>query len=195
MTYDITTPCIAFIGDRLLAMGRLEDVADAAKQAFDADTGSSPLVFHATTSQRIDLELGGTPSDVRARLPQAPFAPVRGPGRPKLGVTPREVTLMPRHWEWLATQPGGASVALRKLVEQARKVSSGADDRRVGQDTIYRFMTAICGDFIGYEDATRALFASDKAKFIGLVGYWPKDVAFHLGSLVEAAFPAGNTND
>jgi uncharacterized protein len=105
-----------------------------------------------------------------------------------LGVVPREVTLLPRHWEWLAKQPGGASVALRKLVEQARKLGTSADDRRRGQEAAYKFMTAIGGDYTGYEDATRALFAGDKAKFSALIETWPKDVRAHMETLAKAAF-------
>jgi uncharacterized protein len=195
MAYDISTRCVAFIGDTLLAAGRLDEVVEAAKRAFDADSAVSSLVFDATTSARIDMDLGGTIEHVRARLPLAPHAPVRGPGRPKLGVVPREVTLLPRHWEWLATQPGGASVALRKLVEQARKAGSSVDEQRKGQEAAYRFMTAIGGDYAGYEDATRALFAGDETKFLGLIAAWPKDVRAHLEELAEAAFAKNGNSD
>jgi uncharacterized protein len=188
MTFDTSTQCIAFIGDKLLASGRLDEVSDAAKQAFDANASLSPWVFDATTSARIDIDLGGSAADVRARLPLAAALPVRGPGRPKLGVVPREVTLLPRHWEWLASQPGGASIALRKLVEQARKAASPASDNRKGQEAVYKFMSAIAGDFIGYEEATRALFAGDRAKFTSLIAPWPIDVHAHLLRLADAAF-------
>jgi uncharacterized protein len=194
MTYDITTQVVAFVGEKLLASGNLSEVAGKAKLAFDGDTSISPLVFDATTSARIDLDLGGTPTDVLARLPLATALPVRGPGRPKLGVTAREVTLLPRHWEWLASQPGGASVALRKLVEQARKSGVATDERRQAQTAIYKFMTALAGDFIGYEDATRALFADDYAKFIALTLNWPSDISAHLKRLAFAAFSLENDN-
>jgi uncharacterized protein len=188
MTYDVSTPCVAFVGATLLASGRLDEVVAIAKAAFDKDSALSPWVFDATTSARIDIDLGGSREQVNARLPQAPHPPVRGPGRPKLGVVAREVTLLPRHWEWLSTQQGGASVALRKLVEQARKTGSSADDRRKGQEAAYKFMTAIGGDYIGYEDATRALFAGEGTKFMALIDVWPKDVRAHLERLGQAAF-------
>ena len=151
-------------------------------------TCSSPVWSAPRTSGRIDVDLGGSAADVRARLPLAPFPPTRGPGRPKLGVVPREVTLLPRHWEWLASQPGGASVALRKLVEQARKAGSQTGDVRKGQEAVYKFMSAIGGDFAGYEEATRALFAGDRDKFTGLIEVWPIDVQTHLIRLADAAF-------
>jgi uncharacterized protein len=193
MTYDVSTQCVAFVGATLLASGRLDEVVAIAKAAFDKDSGLSPWVFDAATSARIDVNLGGSVEHVRARLPQAPHPPVRGPGRPKLGVIAREVTLLPRHWEWLSTQQGGASVALRKLVEQARKTGSSADDRRKGQEAAYKFMTALGGDYIGYEDATRALFAVDKDRFMVLIETWPKDVRAHLERLGQAAFATEQT--
>jgi uncharacterized protein len=96
--------------------------------------------------------------------------------------------LLPRHWEWLSTQPGGASVALRKLVEQARRAGSASDDQRKGREAAYRFMTAVGGDYVAYEDATRALFAGNKEGFAGLIAAWPKDVQAHLAFLAKAAF-------
>jgi uncharacterized protein len=188
MAYDVSTQCVAFVGDTLLAAGRLDEVVMLAKHAFDQNTATSSWVFDAMTSARIDVDLGGTIDQVRARLPQAAHPIVRGPGRPKLGVVAREVTLLPRHWEWLATQPGGASVALRKLVEQARKTGSSTDDLRKGQEAVYKFMTALGGDYVGYEDATRTLFAGNKTDFLNLIETWPTDVRTHLTHLAAAAF-------
>lgn len=112
----------------------------------------------------------------------------RGPGRPKLGVVSREVTLLPRHWEWLASQPGGASVTLRKLVEAARKANSGKDRIRRAQEITYRFMNAVGGDLPGYEEALRALYAPDAARFATLVADWPKDVREHVLRFARGAF-------
>ena len=117
-----------------------------------------------------------------------PAAPARGPGRPKLGVVAREVTLLPRHWDWLAAQPGGASVALRRLVEDARRVSASDDRRRAAQEAAYRFMQAMAGDQPGYEDATRALFAGDVARFEERTAAWPEDVREHASLLAADAF-------
>jgi uncharacterized protein len=188
MTHDSETKCVAFVAGTMLAFGSLHEVALAAKHAFDADTSVSPLVFEATTSARIDIDLGGNAADVLARLPMPQFPSARRPGRPKLGVVPREVTLLPRHWEWLSSQPGGASVALRKLVDQARKAGSQGDEQRKAQEAMYRFMTAIGGDYPGYEDATRALFANDRDKFFAQIEAWPIDVRTHLTFLADAAF-------
>jgi hypothetical protein len=114
--------------------------------------------------------------------------PARAVGRPKLGVTAREVTLLPRHWEWLAAQPGGASVTLRKLVEEARRAGAGDDLRRQAQERAYRFMTVMAGDRPGFEEATRALFAGDGARFAQCVAVWPQDIRTHAERLGEAAF-------
>jgi hypothetical protein len=96
----------------------------------------------------------------------------------------REVTLLPRHWDWLAKQPGGASVALRKLVEDARR--DGRGDRRARQEAAFRFMAALAGNAPGYEEATRALFADDAAAFDAHSRLWPADVRDHARRL---AFP------
>ena len=117
---------------------------------------------------------------------EAPAAP-RGRGRPKLGVVAREVTLLPRHWTWLNAQPGGASVALRKLVESARRGNGDGDRRRAGQEATYRFMHAIAGDQPGFEAAARALFAGDLGKLEDAIADWPHDIREHATMLAARA--------
>jgi len=190
-----TTRCSAFVGTRCIATGDLRDVARAVREALDEDGSAQVLVFDDTTGEQIEIDTRGSVADVLGRLPTAseasgaetPAAP-RGPGRPKLGVVSREVTLLPRHWEWLGSQPGGASVALRKLVEEARRVNAGADRVRAAQEATYRFMTTIAGDLPGYEEATRALYAGDAARFGEIVAAWPADVSAHTGRLAKGAF-------
>jgi uncharacterized protein len=134
------------------------------------------LAFDDATGQQVDLDLRDAPAEPEAA---APASDPRGRGRPKLGVVAREVTLLPRHWDWLNAQPGGASVALRKLVELARRDNAEIDRRREARDAAYRFASAIAGDLPGFEDASRALFAGDRARFEQLVAAWPKDIARH----------------
>jgi len=122
-----------------------------------------------------------------AGAPGGEEAPRRGRGRPKLGVVAREVTLLPRHWTWLNAQPGGASVALRKLVDAARKGNGDGDRRRAGQEATYRFMHAIAGDRAGFEDAARALFAGDLGRFEDAIADWPHDVREHATMLAARA--------
>lgn len=197
---------IAFDGNLRLATGPLAAVALKVKQACDARPLARILVFNATTSELIDFDYRGTPAQMlrrlKASMPQAaaatPAAPEpamaaeraapAGPGRPRLGVVAREVTLLPRHWEWLSAQPGGASVALRKLVEHARRASASSDSIRQAQASAYRFMSAMAGNLDGFEEAARALFAPDRAKFDNLVAAWPADVQAHLQQLAEPAF-------
>ena len=188
---------IAFKGDRCLASGHLRDVARAAKQALDHDKDASILVFDGQTSGPIDIDFRGSIEDVLARLPNVHGVPAtedagqsapRGPGRPKLGVVAREVTLLPRHWEWLAQQSGGASVALRRLVDQARRSAEDKDLIRLAQEAAYRFMSAMAGNKPHYEDAIRALFAADSARFEKLIAEWPADVRRHAAKLAERAF-------
>jgi uncharacterized protein len=190
-------PCIAFEGDRCIATGGLREVARAAKQALDRRKDASVLVFDGMTGGPIDLDYRGSVDDVLSRLPDisAPLttedvaAPApRGPGRPKLGVVAREVTLLPRHWEWLAQQSGGASVALRRLVEEARRANKDKDRVRHAQEVAYRFIAAMAENKPHYEEVARALFAGDAERFEGWTASWPADVRDHARRLAAAAF-------
>src|SRR5262245_52177781 len=192
--------CIAFAGARCIAAGELAQVALKAKEAIDRGGREPVLLFDAATSEPIELDFRGTPADLLKRLersasrrpPAAAPTPEtdapRGPGRPRLGVVAREVTLLPRHWEWLNAQPGGASVALRKLVEQARRDHDGRDRIRRAQESAYRFMSVMAGDRPGFEEATRALFAGERQRFDHLVKPWPADIRNHARTLAGAAF-------
>lgn len=194
MTDHPSRPCTAFAGDRLLASGPLAEVALAVRRAA-AGGGAALLVFDDATGRVVDLDLRGSEAEVLARLAPPAAGPDaapealpgrRGRGRPRLGVVAREVTLLPRHWDWLAAQPGGASVTLRRLVEAARRADGRSE--RAARDAAYRFMTALAGDRPGYEEATRALYAGDRARFDAQVASWPADVGDHAARL---AFGAG----
>jgi hypothetical protein len=181
----------AFDGERRLASGPLIDVAMAIKAANAAGAEGPLLAFDDATGAVIDLDLRGSRAEVAARLAAAagePPAPPRGRGRPSLGVVAREVTLAPRHWEWLAAQPGGASAALRRLVEEARRSSGPKNRVRAGQEAAYRFMAAMAGDLPGFEEATRALFAKDRLRFERQVAQWPHDVGAYATKLAEPAW-------
>ena len=131
------------------------------------------------------LNRGEVPTASEAQAPVK-----RGRGRPKLGVVAREVTLLPRHWQWLNAQPGGASVALRKLVDAARREHAAGDLRRAAQERAYRFLSAMGGDRPGFEEATRALFARDSAAFEARIAAWPDDVREHATMLAADAWLA-----
>lgn len=174
MSPSIDLPVAVFSAHRLIARGALGEVLADIRAAAEAE--AAPLVIDLATGRVVDLDLRGTLAEATARLTPAPEAEKRGPGRPKLGVTAREVTLLPRHWDWLAGQPGGASVALRKLVEGALREAEGPDRARRAKDATYRFMTALAGDLPGYEEATRMLFAGDWTAFDAAVEGWPEGV-------------------
>jgi uncharacterized protein len=188
---------VAFDGDRCIAFGDLRSVARTAKEVLGRRAQSTILVFDPNSGP-VDLDFRGSLEDVLARLPDtadAPLAisepagaPPRGPGRPKLGVVAREVTLLPRHWEWLARQPGGTSVALRRLVDEARRTSKDKDRIRHAQETAYRFIAAMAGNKPHYEEVARALFARDAGRFEAWTKDWPADVRDHARRLAAAAF-------
>jgi uncharacterized protein len=199
--------CTAFDGQRLLSAGPLNKVALAVKRASQAGASGPLLVFDDATGHVIDLDLRGSKADIIARLsktlaaedgpasPRLSSAPAEpnGRGRPKLGVVGREVTLLPRQWDWLAAQPGGASVTLRKLVEEARRSGASKQKAREAQEAAYRFMSAVAGDLAGYEEATRALFAGNRAAFEQQVAGWPEDVrAFATRLAFGESAPPGN---
>ena len=180
-----------FEGPRRLLSGTLAEVALALKHA--GRPASAPIIIFSDASGRpIDLDLRGSDDEIVARLPAtAPASPAlvpettepRGRGRPKLGVVAREVTLLPRHWEWLNAQPGGASVALRKLVDETRRRSGDRDRLRAARDAAYHFMSAMAGNLANFEEASRALFADDRRRFAGLIADWPVDIRDHIVKL------------
>jgi uncharacterized protein len=185
---------VAFLDGRRIALGHLPVVAKAAKQALDAGAMRPVQVFDAETGEPWDLDLGGTVDEVEARyrLDDIPFRPGvarrAGPGRPKLGVVAREITLLPRHWDWLNEQPGGASAALRRLVDSARATHAERDAVRRAQERSYRFMASVAGDAPGFEEAARALFARDRFAFAARIAEWSSDIQAHLQAMVEPVF-------
>jgi len=182
----------AFWNDQRLATGTLVEIALAAKGQVPARDLSRVHFFSDETGKVIDLDLRGTEAELRKRLEATGHdpTPVRasGPGRPKLGVTSREISLLPRHWEWLALQPGGASLALRKLVDEASERNDPRDRKRRAQDAAYRFMNAMAGNLAGFEEALRALYAAEETRFREEMRSWPKDIRAHAQKLAKDAF-------
>ena len=188
-----------FDGHRRIAEGALRTNALALKSALERGSSGPVLIFDDATGRTVEVDTRGTEEEVCARLtalfpshaqpaaetPALEPATPRGRGRPKLGVVPREITLLPRHWDWLDTQPGGASVALRKLAEEARRQSSGKDQVRRALERAYQFMVTLGGDLPGFEEASRALFANDMMKLKTLLAPWPGDVGDHVLRLAQ----------
>jgi len=198
MTDFLSRPATAFAGMHLLARGALVDVALAVKGL--ADPGAV-LTFDDTTGKVIDLDLRGTTADMIARLTDRGRGEAgaadsadgrsRSRGRPKLGVVAREVTLLPRHWEWLSAQPGGASQALRRLVDKARQADAGQTAMRAARERTYQFLSALAGDLSGFEAASRALFAGDEYGFVAAMAPWPRDLRDHALRLSRAGGEEG----
>lgn len=199
----------AFAGQRKVAAGTLHAVAQALKALVLREPEAQILIFDDASGSQVDLNLRGSLEEVLQRLPKpkpsaaaaaqvpdAPdataAAPVRTAGRPRPGVVAREITLLPRHWDWLATQPGGPSVALRKLVEYAQRGSKAQDAQRQAREAAYTFMSALAGDAPGFEEASRALFAGRQAAFAACVQDWPADVRTHVLQLAERGWNDGD---
>lgn len=182
---------VLFIGHAKMAEGSRAEVALAlhAKTAEGA-VPQAPLIFNLGNGYQLDLDVSGTQADVAARYGEAETPAPKKRGRPKLGVEGREVTLLPRHWEWLERQRGGASAAIRRLVDQARAAEDGKANPRAAQDRTTRFMGAMAGNLAGFEEATRALYAGNEARFAEEIKAWPKDVCATVRALAEGAFAA-----
>jgi hypothetical protein len=183
---DEPTTYTAFLGPALLASGALPDVLQAVKPAFDNDPGSPLLIFEDRTGRQVDFDLGGTLAEVLARYRPAPAR--TGPGRPRLGVVSREVSLLPRHWEWLDRERSGTSAAIRRLVDEARKRDGGEQQARLAIEAADRFLCAMAGNLPGYEEATRALYARDGTRFDEQTRDWPPDIRDHARRLVAGVF-------
>jgi hypothetical protein len=190
MPYPDDITCTAFDHQHLLASGMLADVVRAAKQALDAGAREPLLIFDDHDSRQIEVDFRGTVDEVLARLRQGAATAIAGrsPGRPKLGVVPREVTLLPRHWDWLGQQPGGASAVLRRLVEQASRDNGAKARARQAVESVDRFMRVMAGDLAGYEEASRAFYRAERKRFATLTAAWPVDVRTHLQRLAAIAW-------
>ena len=193
MSHDPRHSYTAFAGSRRLASGPLHAVALAVLRAMERP-GAQPLVFSDATGSQVDLDLQGGDDAVAQRYALAPSPAPAAPrtrGRPRMGVVAREVTLLPEHWEWLAAQPGGASVALRKLVHQASRAGATRDRLRRAQERSYKVMVALAGDRPGFEEAARALFAGDIDALRERAQRWPQDVREHVLRLADPEHDGG----
>lgn len=193
--------CTAFLGVRVVANGTLRHVVSTVKDALDDRDLTQLLIFDDTTGKQIDVDFRGETDDVLLRLgeqfgdlsgTEMNHQPTRRVGRPKLGVVSGEVTLLPQDWEWLKSQPGGASVTLRKLVGEARRTGGKQSKIRESQEATYNFMTAMAGNFHQYEEALRALYAGDLDRLYHFIDDWTPDIRNHIKKLASNAFPEGD---
>jgi hypothetical protein len=160
-----------FLKNEVVAHGAPEQVVPKMRELQPLERTSDLLAFDDETGKQIDLDL----------RPEAEPLPRRG--RPALGVEAREVTLLPRHWEWLAQQRGSASATLRKLVEEALKKGRSPKDHH---DTAYRFLHVMAGDLPYFVDAVREIYAGNKVGYDHFSHDWPRDIRDHGRRL---AFP------
>jgi hypothetical protein len=165
----------------------LAEAVERGRRAYRTEGAQTVVLFDDATGERaeIDPRSGVDPWPERMAPPSSVAR--TGPGRPKLGVVSREVSLLPRHWEWLSAQPGGASAALRRLVDDARKHLARADEARRARDAAYSFMSAMGGDRPGFEEASRALYTDRFARVAELTAGWPAGLWDHLRRLLDRA--------
>jgi hypothetical protein len=176
----------AFVGETRIASGSLVEMLPVVKTEFDRDQGTLFLIFEEQSGRQVDFDLRGTLGEVLLRVD--PETPKPGPGRPKMGVVSREVSLLPRHWVWLEQQPNGASAALRRLVDAARNREGDAEKSHQAREGLGRFMSAMAGNLPGYEAACRSLYAGDRSGFDDLVRDWPRDIHAFIQSRSGEAF-------
>jgi len=192
------TTYTAFEGSELVFRGSLQHVVTKIKKRMGKTSHSEVLLFSDETGKLMDFNFHGTEKDVLKRLEvfssvsdrhgKEESASPAGPGRPKLGVISREVSLLPRHWEWLAAQPSGSSATLRKLIEEAKKKSSGGATVKQLQERCYKVMSVLAGDLSGYEEALRSLYKKDEERFLVQIKEWPKDIRKHIAELARPVF-------
>ncbi|CFQ33409.1 DUF2239 family protein [Yersinia bercovieri] len=178
----------AFQQQRRIAHGNLSELLHQIKTM---NRGNEPVfIFNDQNGKRLDIDINGDEITALNAYPELRETPVvKSRGRPKLGVLPKEVTLLPRHWDWLATQPSGASAAIRRLIEQAMKTHNKDDIRRNRHERAYNFLQEIAGDFTDYEASLRALFADDEQGFITCIATWPQDIRMYA---LQLAFSQDN---
>ena len=190
---------VAFAGTSVIARGELTEVVGRSKDRLDGGEDKRIALFDDATGRPVDIDFSGSAVEVLGRLAAHPMgarptpepAKRRGPGRPKLGVVSREVSLLPRHWGWLAEQRGGASASLRRLVDAARKGNAGQEPTRRAIDAAHRFMWDMAGDQPGFEEASRALFAQNFDTFDRLISDWPAGIREQLERFTNRARPVG----
>jgi hypothetical protein len=176
----------AFANTEMVATGPLGAVLAEVKQRSDRDPGAFLPIFDDLTGRQVDFDLRGTLPEVLARA--LPVPQRTGPGRPKLGVTAREISLLPRHWEWLEQQPNGASAAIRRLVDEARKTDPDEQRIRLAIEAASRYLSAMAGNLPGYEEATRALYNRNRLRFDEHTVTWPADIRLYANRLTTGAF-------
>lgn len=176
----------AFLGQELIAFGPLKTVLPRIKASFDENPSVQLLIFEDESGAQVDFDLRGSVEEVLSRI-LPPEMPPR-PGRPKLGVVSREISLLPRHWSWLEKQPNGASAALRRLVDEARNKDTEKQRATLARDAASRFLSAMAGNLPGYEEALRALYAGEQGAFEEQIRDWPGDIRTHVKHLTQAAF-------
>lgn len=180
-----TTTYTAFDGSSLVISAEPSEALRKVKRYLDGKPGRTVLIFDDESGVQVDFDFRGTEEEVLARA--FPPAAKAGRGRPSLGVVCGEVSLLPRHWEWLKRQGNNASAALRRLVDDAIRNEPASARAKRAVEAADREMWALAGNLPGCEEASRALYARDFPRFREWIRTWPGDVRNHLSSLAGRA--------
>lgn len=184
----------AFKKEKLIAEGDLKKVILKTKRELMRSPESAILIFSNETGKTMDFNFQGSENEVLSRLevflePKIEIDPKeKKVGRPSLGVISREVSLLPKHWEWLACQSGGASAEIRRLVEKAMKQTQAASTVKMAQEKTFRFLNTIAGNFPNFEEAIRSLYRRDLNAFEQIIKFWPVDIKDHALHLSKHAW-------
>ena len=180
---DETDTYVAFYGNQQVAVGELTDMLTKTtiflKEKQTTGTDTEPLlIFNEQNGSQIDFDFRGSLEEILERA--LPKQKKRRAGRPKLGVISREITLLPRHWEWLESQTKSASASLRLLVEEAMKREGGEAKIKKNIAVTDRIMMVMAGNLTYFEEASRALNARNVERFEECVSTWPDDIKIYL---------------
>ncbi len=191
MESNINCNCTVFSGTKIIATGQLKEIISKVKDYLKRNNIEPLLIFDDMTSEQLEINFSESNEAILKSFKKDRNEITKkssNVGRPKLGVVSREISLLPRHWEWLSKQPKGASATLRILVEEAKKQNQPQEQIRPAQDATYTFMNSIAGNLPNYEEALRALYSRDKKNFQKQISSWPKDIVIHIKKLIENIF-------
>ncbi len=174
----------SFIGDRHLFTGDLKGMLSQTHAYISRHGEEGLLIFDNFSGRQIDYNFRVSLEELLGK--ELPPTPKKGPGRPRLGVVCGEISLLPRHWDWLQRQRQSASATIRRLIEAAMKEASPEEKTREAIDAAGKFLWTMAGNLSDFEEASRALYAQKWHILDAITAAWPEDIAKHLNMMLKA---------